>query len=255
MFDLEKVEKQFSNVSPKSFRKARRKLRRRGLTIKRNWTYNPQQSLLFYTRIPYIFTSPMDYGIILLLAIFSFLLGFSLIAWPFRFQGNIHLHKNSLDYSGTVSLGSKTIGLGLVYRRQSQYLFLGSIENPTFKWKLLRKRKGKKKGLPGIKTLMESWKKKRTLPIKSVLSGMWKSISWDTVGVTGQFGLDSPHLTGQAFGVFLAILNLVPEGIRGIELNPDFSGRGLNINYFSTIRVRPAVLAWRVSSSFFSRTH
>ena len=179
----------------------------------------------------------------------------TLLLWRFRIDGKIYLHKNSLNYSGFVSLGGKLIGIGVKYQNKSQYLFLGSVNKPVIKWKLLEKKKEGKKGLTKIVSRLENLRKKRTVSVRKLVLSVWKSMHWDRVGVSGEFGFDNPFLTGQVFGVFAGLSNLIPDTMQGIEITPDFSRRRLNIQYHSSFQVRPAILAWRVGSIFMTNHH
>lgn len=195
----------------------------------------------------------MDWRIVLVAAVISSMVIVSLTAWRCRLEGNIRFVKDLFTYSGFVALGGKRIGVGLSYRHTSRYLFFGPMNNPWVQMRLRRKRRAEVRRWAKVKSFLKGWKKTRTVPVRTLWQQIRASLTWESFGIRGEFGLSDPFVTGQVFGTTMALLNLIPADIQQVQLVPDFTGRKLMIDYHSTFRIRPAVLAWRMGRAFLRR--
>ncbi|MEE9165865.1 MAG: DUF2953 domain-containing protein [Candidatus Neomarinimicrobiota bacterium] len=194
-------------------------------------------------------------AIVLVLAFLALLVGLSLLSWSFKFEGKVTQRNDSLDYSATVCLGGRKMGVSLDYRKGLRYLIWGPVQKPFVRIRLGTGKRDKRRKAIGKSSLKESWNKIGSLHLRKLTGQIWKSVKWESFQVKGEFGLGNPFATGQAFAIVMAIRGLIPQSVGTVEVTPDFTRKKLSFDCYTTFRTRPAVLAWRVGSLFLTRSH
>jgi hypothetical protein len=178
---------------------------------------------------------------------------FLFLSWYIRFQASILLKENELDYRIAVALGGRNMGIGFARIESMSYLFLGSPGRERFKWRLGGKKPEEKKVTAEAKEkqpISKRWPKITAIPYGKLLAAVKRSIKWRDFGVRGVFGWQNPAVTGQFFGA-LSILNAFIGSHRfNVNMTPDFDRQIVDLDCRSAVSFRPAVLAWRLGSTY-----
>ena len=180
------------------------------------------------------------------------------LSWYIRFQAKVSLQENELEYRIAVALGGRNLGIGFAQMEGENYLFIGSPGREKVKWRLGARKPAKKKASETSKEkhpFSERWSKITAIPYGRLLGAVKKSIKWRDFGISGVFGWNNPAMTGQFFGA-LSIINAISNSDKfSVDVAPDFDKQILDIDCRSAVSFRPAVLAWRLGSTYLIHRH